>query len=151
MRVLFLCTGNSCRSQMAEGLCRHIHGADIACKSAGIERHGLNPLAVKAMAEIGIDISGHTSKTINDLDDTELGNTGLDKTAFDYIITVCEHANEACPVLPAATEVIHQAFDDPPTLATDSASEAEALVHYRRVRDEIKVFIERLPQTLSRV
>lgn len=141
MSILFLCTGNSCRSQMAEGLCRHIHGSRIRCQSAGLKRHGLNPLASKAMAEIGIDISHHTSKTTDDLGDA----------AFAYIVTVCEHANATCPAFPATTRIIHQAFDDPPKLAAVSSSEAEAMVHYRRVRDEIKAYIEQLPELLTRL
>ena len=85
--VLFLCTGNSCRSQMAEGLCRHLRGDSISASSAGIEKHGLNPLAVKVMSEIGIDISGHHSKTLDEIDTDKL----------DLVITVCGHAHETCP------------------------------------------------------
>ena len=133
--MLFLCTGNSCRSQMAEGICRYFRGEDFEAYSAGIEKHGLNPLAVKVMQEIGIDISGHHSKTVDDLDNSE----------FDYVITVCGHADETCPVFPARVEVIHKGFDDPPKLAADAACEEDALVHYRRVRDEIKAFILQLP------
>ena len=138
-RILFLCTGNSCRSQMAEGLCRHLHGDRLEPYSAGIERHGLNPLAVQAMAEIGIDISTNQSKTVDDLGDV----------AFDYVVTVCGHANETCPFFPARTSVIHQGFDDPPRLAADAASDAEALPHYRRVRDEIRDYIQSLPEALT--
>ncbi|MBT8419442.1 MAG: arsenate reductase ArsC [Gammaproteobacteria bacterium] len=131
IQLLFLCTGNSCRSQMAEGLCRHFRGDVIEPYSAGIEKHGLNPLAVKAMAEIGIDISGHQSKTTDELGDK----------AFDYVITVCGHANESCPFFPAKTQIVHQGFDDPPKLAANAATEEAALVHYRRVRDEIKAYV----------
>lgn len=131
MRVLFLCTGNSCRSQMAEGFCRELHGDAIEPFSCGIEKHGLNPLAVTVMAEIGIDISEHTSKTLAELDDIN----------FDYVITVCGHADETCPALPGRTKVIHQGFDDPPKLAANAASKKEALTHYRRVRDEIRDYI----------
>ena len=138
-RVLFLCTGNSCRSQMAEGLCREICGDVIEPASAGIETHGLNPLAVKAMQEIGVDISGHQSKTVDDLPDP----------AFDYVITVCGHADETCPVFPARTRVIHQGFDDPPRLAADAPSEEDAMVHYRRVRDEIKDYVLTMPAVLT--
>lgn len=138
LTVLFLCTGNSCRSQMAEGLCRAIKGDQIEPFSAGIETHGLNPNAVKVMAEIGIDISNHTSKTADDLSGQE----------FDYVVTVCGHANETCPYFPAKTAVIHQGFDDPPKLAANAKTEEEALTHYRRVRDEIKAYIETLPDTL---
>lgn len=139
LNVLFLCTGNSCRSQMAEGLCRQLHGDAINAFSCGIEKHGLNPLAVAVMAEIGIDISGHTSKTID-----ELG--GQD---FDVVITVCGHADETCPVFPGNTTVFHHGFDDPPKLAIDAATKEEALVHYRRVRDEIRAYVAELPTELA--
>ena len=129
--LLFLCTGNSCRSQMAEGLCRHLRGHEFFVASAGIETHGLNPNAVKVMAEIGIDISGHTSKTVDDLCGAE----------FDAVITVCDSARETCPYIPAKTVLIHLAFDDPPALASSAESEAAALGHYRRVRDEIHDFV----------
>lgn len=139
LRVLFLCTGNSCRSQMAEGLCRHLRSDSIDAYSAGIEAHGLNPLAVKVMNEIGIDISGHRSKTVD-----ELGNTG-----FDVVVTVCGHAHEACPVFPGSARIVHRGFDDPPRLAAGAATEDEALPHYRRVRDEIHAWVETLPQALT--
>jgi arsenate reductase len=132
--VLFLCTGNSCRSQMAEGLCRELLGDRVEPFSAGIEKHGLNPLAVEAMNEIGIDISSHQSKTVADLD-----------RDFDYVITVCGHADENCPYFPARTRMLHHGFDDPPRLAAGAHSKEEALVHYRRVRDQIRDFIAALP------
>ena len=138
-RVLFLCTGNSCRSQMAEGLCRHLLGDDIEPFSAGIETHGLNPLAVKVMDEIGIDISTHRSKTVTDLGDQPL----------DVVVTVCGHADESCPVFPGTTRVVHQGFDDPPKLAIGARTEDEALVHYRRVRDEIRDWIASGPGALT--
>jgi len=134
-RVLFLCTGNSCRSQMAEGLCRHFHGATIDAQSAGIGKHGLNPRAVRAMAEIGIDISGHRSKTLDE----------VDVEALDLVITVCGHARETCPVFPGKAKVIHRGFDDPPALARSARSEEQAMAHYRRVRDEIAEFVHTLP------
>ena len=139
IRVLFLCTGNSCRSQMAEGLCRHLKGDIIEVASAGIETHGLNPLAVRVMSEIGIDISGHWSKKVDDLGNPE----------FDYVITVCGHANETCPFFPARTKVIHRGFDDPPRLATKASCEEEAIPYYRRVRDEIRQYILSLPEALE--
>lgn len=139
IRVLFLCTGNSCRSQMAEGLCRHLNGDLFEVASAGIETHGLNPLAVKVMNEIGIDISTHHSKTVADLGSRE----------FDYVITVCGHANETCPFFPARTKVIHRGFDDPPRLAAKASGEEEALAFYRRVRDEIKEYVLLLPKKLK--
>ncbi|HBC87628.1 MAG TPA: arsenate reductase [Lentisphaeria bacterium] len=137
-KVLFLCTGNSCRSQMAEGWCRHLKGDIIDAYSAGIETHGLNPLAVKVMAEAGVDISKHRSKHVDEL-------KGID---FDYVITVCGHANENCPFFPGKTKVIHVGFDDPPQLAKSAKSEEEALSHYRRVRDEIRDFVEKTPDNL---
>lgn len=139
MRVLFLCTGNSCRSQMAEGLCRRIHGERIEASSAGIESHGLNPSAVAVLREIGIDISRHQSKSLDDLPDLE----------FDYVVTVCGHADETCPVFPGKTRVIHRGFDDPPKLAAEAKTAEEALAHYRRVRDEIREFTENLPEILA--
>ena len=139
INVLFLCTGNSCRSQMAEGWCRHLMSGRFACASAGIEKHGLNPLAVKVMAEAGVDITVQYSKTTAELDDEE----------FDFVVTVCGHADENCPFFPAKTKVIHHGFDDPPKLAEKAASEEEALGHYRRVRDEIRDFIQLLPEQLQ--
>lgn len=139
IRVLFLCTGNSCRSQMAEGLCRHFRSDTIDPCSAGIETHGLDLLAVKVMREIGIDISDRYSKTVDDLGDLEI----------EYVVTVCGHANEACPVFPAKTKVVHEGFDDPPKLAERAATEEEALTHYRRVRDEIKNYILTFPEALT--
>jgi arsenate reductase len=139
IKLLFLCTGNSCRSQMAEGLCRQFRGDLIEPFSAGIETHGLNPLAVKVMAEIGIDIANQKSKTTED----------LQGQVFDYVVTVCGHANETCPWFPAETGVLHRGFDDPPKLAEGAATEEQALVHYRRVRDEIKDYILTLPESLG--
>jgi arsenate reductase len=124
---------------MAEGLCRHFRGDVIEPHSAGITKHGLNPLAVKVMREIGIDISNQRSKTVDDL-----GNK-----RFNYVITLCGHANETCPFFPAITKVIHRGFDDPPELAMKSANEEDALNHYRRVRDEIKDYILTLPMVLD--
>lgn len=139
LKVLFLCTGNSCRSQMAEGWARALKGDVIDAYSAGIETHGLNPNALKVMGEAGVDISGHTSTLTTDLPVKE----------FDYVITVCGHADENCPYFPAKTKVIHHGFDDPPKLAKEAASEEEALDFYRRVRDEIKAYIETLPGSLG--
>ena len=137
--ILFLCTGNSCRSQMAEGLCRALRGDLLEACSAGIEKHGLNPNAVKVMAEIGIDISSQQSQTLEEFGDDE----------FDFVVTVCGHAHETCPWFPAKTAVVHRGFDDPPALARDAASEEEALDHYRRVRDEIREYILTLPAALD--
>jgi len=138
LRVLFLCTGNSCRSQMAEGWAKHLKAGQIEAYSAGTEPHGLNPLAVRAMSEVGIDISGHTSKRPEEI--------GVE---FDYVVTVCDSAHESCPIFPARTRVIHVGFDDPPRLAKGAASDEEAMPHYRRVRDEIKSFVQTLPESLS--
>jgi arsenate reductase len=137
-KILFLCTGNSCRSQMAEGWARAIGGDVMEPFSAGVEPHGMNPLAVKAMAEAGVDITGQRSKHVNEL---------LDQ-GIHYVVTVCGHAHETCPVFPGKTEVTHVGFDDPPALAKAAASENEAMPHYRRVRDEIKAYVQSLAQTL---
>ncbi len=140
IRVLFLCTGNSCRSQMAEGWTRFLKGDLIEPYSAGIEKHGLNSLAVKAMAEVGVDISQHTSKNIEDLPTMD----------FDYVVTVCGHAKENCPHFPGRAEIVHVGFEDPPKLAETAKSEEEAMQHYRRVRDEIRAFVETLPDSLKK-
>ncbi|MBN1766162.1 MAG: arsenate reductase ArsC [Sedimentisphaerales bacterium] len=138
LKILFLCTGNSCRSQMAEGWARYLKADSIEPYSAGIETHGLNGYAVEVMAEANIDISGHKSKHVDELAHIN----------FDYVITVCSHANEHCPVFPGTAKVIHQGFDDPPQLAKHAKSEEEILDHYRRVRDQIKTYIQTLPQSL---
>ena len=138
LNVLFLCTGNSCRSQMAEGWCRHLKGDIFEAYSAGIETHGLNPYAVKVMAEAGVDISGHKSKLLTELN-------GID---FDYVVTVCGHAHETCPFFPAKAKVVHVGFDDPPKLAKDLTDEEEKLNCYRLVRDEIQKFVLSLPGSL---
>jgi arsenate reductase len=144
LKILFLCTGNSCRSQMAEGWAHALKNDVLEPYSAGIETHGLNPNAVKVMAEAGVDISGQKSENVND----------LLEIPFDYVITVCGHAHDNCPIFPGkATEVIHVGFQDPPALARElaanGASEEEQLDAYRRVRDEIKAFIEKLPGNLE--
>ncbi|MGA2439563.1 MAG: arsenate reductase ArsC [Tepidisphaeraceae bacterium] len=138
LKVLFLCTGNSCRSQMAEGWARSLKSGSIEAYSAGVQPHGLNKFAVQIMQEAGVDITGHRSKHVDD----------LRNVPFDYVVTVCDDAHEACPVFPGKTKVVHVGFDDPPRLAKSAKTEAEALAHYRRVRDEIRAFIETLPQGL---
>jgi arsenate reductase (thioredoxin) len=138
LKVLFLCTGNSCRSQMAEAWTRRLKGELIDAYSAGVEPHGVDPRAVKAMAEAGLDIAVQQSKDVDIYDDIE----------FDYVITLCDTAHQACPVFPAKTRLLHVGFDDPPRLAAKARTEAEAMVHYRRVRDEIKAFVEGLPESL---
>jgi arsenate reductase (thioredoxin) len=139
MKVLFLCTGNSCRSQMAEGWARHLKADVIEPYSAGIETHGLNPLAVKAMAEAGVDISSHKSKHVDAVKDVPL----------DWVVTVCDHADELCPFFPHQVKRFHVSFEDPPRLAKTARSQEEALGHYRRVRDEIRRFVESLPEALQ--
>ena len=139
LNVLFLCTGNSCRSQMAEGWARALKRDVIEAYSAGIETHGLNPNAVKVMAETGVDISGQTSKNVATLQDVP----------FDYVVTVCGHANENCPFFPGSAKVVHVGFDDPPALAKLVEGEEEKLNCYRRVRDEIRAFVEKLPGVLE--
>lgn len=131
MNVLFLCTGNSCRSQMAEGFAKSMHAPTHAFYSAGTIKTSLNPRAVLVMKEAGVDIEDHTSKTISDLPDV----------SFDLVITVCSAAHETCPVLPGAN-IQHIGFDDPPHLTQDMTDEAEILNVYRRVRDEIKSMVE---------
>jgi arsenate reductase len=138
IKLLFLCTGNSCRSQMAEGWAKSLKGDAIEAYSAGIEKHGLNPNAVKVMREAGVDITGHTSNTVDELGPIE----------FDVVVTVCGHADENCPAFHGAPKVVHVGFEDPPKLAADAKTEDEALGHYRRVRDEIKKFVEQLPKGL---
>jgi arsenate reductase len=123
-RVLFLCTHNSARSQMAEGLLRALGGDRFEAASAGTQQTRVNPLAVRAMAELGIDIAGHESKTLDRF---------LDER-WDYVVTVCDSANEACPVFPGATQRVHWSFDDP---SRATGTEAQRLVTFRRVRDEI--------------
>lgn len=137
-RILFLCTGNSCRSQMAEGWTRKLKSDQFEAYSAGVMRHGMNPRAVAVMAEAGVDIAGQTSKTVDD----------LPKVDFDYVVTLCGHAAENCPLFPSTAKRLHVGFDDPPTLSIGAQSEEEVLGHYRRVRDEIKVFVEGLPDSL---
>jgi arsenate reductase len=138
-KILFLCTGNSCRSQMAEGWARHLKADLIEPFSAGIQPKSLDPRAVKAMAESGVDISGHRSKHLNE----------FKGVTFDYVITVCDSANESCPIFPGITKRIHKSFDDPPKLSESAKTEEEALDHYRRVRDEIRAFVEAMPENLT--
>ena len=140
LKILFLCTGNSCRSQMAEGWAHALKSNELEAYSAGIETHGLNPNAVKVMAEAGVDISQHKSENVADLMHIQ----------FDYVITVCGHANEHCPLFPGKAKVVHVGFDDPPKLAAQVTGEEEKLNCYRRVRDEIKAFVETLPEGLEK-
>jgi arsenate reductase len=138
MKVLFLCTGNSCRSQMAEGWARKLKADVIEPYSAGIEKHGMNPYAVKVMAEAGVDIANQYSKTPAD----------LGPIAFDYVVTVCGHANEHCPIFPGPAKVVHVGFEDPPRLTKDLPDGEPKLEVYRRVRDQIRDFVKGLPEGL---
>jgi len=139
LRVLFLCTGNSCRSQMAEGWARALKDDVIAPCSAGTSPRGLDPRAVRVMAEAGADISAQRSKDVREF----IGQP------LDYVVSVCDKAREACPRFPGSVRMVHAGFDDPGELARDAATEEEALTHYRRVRDEIRRFIEGLPTALE--
>jgi len=136
LRILFLCTGNSCRSQMAEGWTRYLRGDLIEAWSAGVIRHGVNPYAVQVMAEAGVDISGQYSKTVEELPPGD----------FDFVVTLCDNARESCPYFPGL--VVHRAFPDPPTLTLSLSTEEEKLACYRKVRDEIRDFVLTLPKSL---
>ena len=140
LRMLFICTHNSCRSQMAEGWAKALRGQDVDAYSAGTEPTSVDPKAVQVMREAGVDISGQTSKSLADI-------AGLN---FDCAVTMCGSARETCPVFPGATKVVHRGFDDPPQLARDAATEEEALDHYRRIRDEIKLMVMGLPDNLEK-
>jgi arsenate reductase (thioredoxin) len=128
--ILFLCTGNSCRSQMAEGFGRALKGEYLTFYSAGIKKHGLNPYAVASMKDIEIDISEQASNTLDEID-----------VIFDYVFTVCSEAHESCPIFSEDARVIHIGFDDPPMLTKEMSDPAEILLVYARVRDEIRTFI----------
>jgi arsenite methyltransferase len=138
LTVLFLCTGNSCRSQMAEGWARQLKGKVIDAYSAGTHLKPLDPLAVQVMAAAGVDISTQQAKSLD----------AVQRLPFDYVVTVCSDAHESCPVFPGRARIIHRGFDDPPRLAATAKSQEEVLRHYARVRDEIKAFIEQLPEAL---
>ena len=145
LKVLFLCTGNSCRSQMAEGFARQMYAERIEAWSAGTIAKGIDARAVRVMAESGVDISEQYSKSLDELRDKATGAL----PEFDLVITVCDAAREACPVFPGRTRLYHHSFDDPPVLARGAATEEEALAHYRRVRDEILAFVTALPELLK--
>jgi arsenate reductase len=137
-RILFLCTGNSCRSQMAEGWLRALHGEHYDASSAGIVAHGINPFAQQVMAEAGIDIAIQKSKTVQDIIDMP-----------DVVVAVCDHAAETCPAWPSTVRVLRQSFDDPPALAKSAKNEEQVLQHYRRVRDEIRQFVAEIDLHLA--
>jgi len=147
LNVLFLCTGNSCRSQMAEGWARHLLGERVEAWSAGVAPKGLDPRAVAVMAEVGVDISGQGSRHVNEV------LASMPNWAPDWVVTVCDSARESCPVFPAPpggrTRTVHRGFDDPPRLAAGAGSEEEALAAYRRVRDEIRDFVAAIPESLE--
>lgn len=137
LKVLFLCTGNSCRSQMAEGWARHLKGDIIEAFSAGVNPVNVSQRAIKVMAQAGVDISNHRSKHVDEL-------AGLD---FDYVVTVCDSAKEHCPFFPNARKMIHKSFADP---ANASGTDEQVMAEFRRVRDEIKAFVEAMPQILEK-
>ncbi|WP_051328248.1 arsenate reductase ArsC [Desulfatirhabdium butyrativorans] len=137
-KVLFLCTGNTCRSQMAEGFARQLCQDRLQAYSAGVNPGTIDAKAVQVMAEIGIDISGQRPKSID----------SLGALSFDAVITLCDHANETCPYFPGKVLRLHQGFADPPQLAANETDVESVLRIYRKVRDEIRSFVERLPETL---
>ncbi len=139
LKVLFLCTGNSCRSQMAEGWAKHLKPDMIEAYSAGVVKKNVDPLAVEVMAEEGVDISNHKSKTVFELKEKN----------FDYVVTLCSDAQKTCPVFPGRAKVLHKGFDDPPRLAGGEKNREHAKRHYRRVRDEIRKFVEKMPGNLK--
>lgn len=142
LKILFLCTGNACRSQMAEGWTRHLKNDVIEVFSAGVETHGVDPRAVAVMKEAGVDISHHRSKHVKEFQDKQM----------DVVITVCDQAKESCPFFPLAGKKVHQGFADPPALVKDVAQkggdENAQLDCYRKVRDEIRAFVEKLPDNV---
>jgi arsenate reductase (thioredoxin) len=139
LKVLFLCTGNSCRSQMAEGWARALHGDRIEPYSAGTAPGRVDTRAIRVMGEAGVDLTAQRAKHLNELIGTD----------FDAVVTVCDRANESCPVFPGHALRLHEGFDDPPRLAAGVASEDEALGFYRRVRDEIRAFVAALPDRIG--
>lgn len=139
IKILFLCSGNSCRSQMAEGWTKHLKASTILPFSAGINNHGIDSLAVQVMAEAGVDISGQKSKLLSELAEIN----------FDYIITVCDRAAASCPIPPGKGKIIRQMFADPPEMAASKATADEKLECYRKVRDEIREFIKKIPENLQ--
>lgn len=139
-KVLFLCTGNSCRSQMAEGWGHQLKSDEFEFYSAGLETHGLNPYAVKVMAEAGVDITNQKSQLLSEFDDV----------TFDYVITVCSSAHETCPLFPRDATVVHYGFDDPPKLVPADGCEEDKMNAFRRVRDEIKAYVASLPESLKK-
>lgn len=138
-RVLFLCTGNSCRSQMAEGWLRHLNEDRFDVYSAGIAKHRMNNYAIQAMKEIGIDISTHHSKLLSELENLN----------FDLVVTVCSNAHESCPLFPGKAKVVHVPFDDPPALAAGFTDKEAIMAPYRRVRDQIGEFVKSIEKLID--
>lgn len=138
-KVLFLCTGNSCRSQMAEGWARALPGGRLDARSAGLETHGLNPRAAAVMREAGASIADQRSQLLEEFDGER----------FDAVVTVCARARETCPVFPGEALVLHHGFDDPPALTKGLGDEEAILAVYRRVRDEIRAMVAALPSELD--
>ncbi len=139
LNILFLCTGNSCRSQMAEAIARNLY-PQHNFYSAGIETHGMNQYAIKVCQELGLDMSKHTSKHVDTLQDIK----------FDIVLTVCDHANESCPIFIGDVLKLHHSFQDPPKLAKDIINEKDKLVIYRKVRDEINDYLKaQLPKLVK--
>lgn len=138
-KILFLCTGNSCRSQMAEGFANALKPDTLEAYSAGTEPKGIDPLTIKVMLEAGVDITGQRSKNVSEFSGIE----------FDYVVTLCGHAHESCPFFPGKTKIVHVGFEDPHILAKNADSEDEKLIIYRRIRDEIRAFVEKIPGSLK--
>ena len=141
LKVLFLCTGNSCRSQMAEGWARHLRSDLLEPYSAGTEPRKVDQLAVRVMNEDGVNIYHQKSKGLDAVGDI----------AFDYVITLCDSARSNCPIYPGGTVMLHVGFDDPVALAQEARSEQAARKIYRRVRDEIRVFVATMPKSIERM
>ena len=139
INIMFLCTGNSCRSQMAEGWARKYWGEEFNVFSAGTNKHGMNERAMKVMKEAGVDLGSHFSKTLEE----------LPPVTFDFVITVCGHAHENCPYFPGG-KVVHAGFEDPPSLTKTMTNEEEILGVYRRVRDEIESFVKNIKTVLEK-
>ena len=137
IKILFLCTGNACRSQIAEGWAKQLKSDTIEAYSAGVRPIGVSSRAIKTMAEAGVDISDHTSKHLDELWNID----------FDYVITLCDNAAQNCPVFPGKAKVIHKPFKDP-YFAT--GSEENVMAEFRKVREQIKAFIETIPDCLKK-
>jgi arsenate reductase len=135
-KILFLCTGNACRSQIAEGWARYLKSGVIEAYSAGVSPAGVSTRAIAVMAETGVDISTQTSKHVDTLKDVD----------FDYIVTVCDKAREQCPVFPSRTKKIHKSFEDPAFMV---GSEDEIMAVFRKIRDDIRAFVETMPENLE--